>query len=444
MEKPLVLVIDDDKSVRMTLSLILNRAGYEVKTVSGPDEALSFVRAEKADAILMDMNFGISTDGKEGIALLRRVKVFRPETPVILITAWGSIPLAVEGVKYGAFDFITKPWNNQRLLQQVKTAIEISSDKSAEQPTDFDRSAIIGESKALSGILDTVKRIAPTDASVLITGENGTGKELIAQAIHVNSRRQNAPFVKVNLGGIAQSLFESEMFGYVKGAFTGAIGERKGRFELADKGTIFLDEIGDLDLNCQVKLLRVLQEHTFERLGESRSRQVDIRIVSATNANLAEMLNQRTFREDLYYRINTIVLHLPPLRERREDIPLLIRHFSKSGNAAFSHDAVNYLAKLPYPGNIRQLRNIVERSMLICTNGTVELSDVENACLGMPGLEQGSPVANISGLSLEEIERAAVLNAIDKHGGNLSNAATELGITRQSLYRRMEKYGIKQ
>lgn len=444
MEKPLVLVIDDDKSVRMTLSLILSRAGYEVKTVSGPDEALSFVRAENADAILMDMNFGISTDGKEGIALLRRVKVFRPDTPVILITAWGSIPLAVEGVKYGAFDFITKPWNNQRLLQQVKTAIEISSDKSAEQPADFDRSAIIGESKALSGILETVKRIAPTDASVLITGENGTGKELIAQAIHANSRRRNAPFIKVNLGGIAQSLFESEMFGYVKGAFTGAVGERKGRFELADKGTIFLDEIGDLDLNCQVKLLRVLQEHTFERLGESRSRQVDIRIVSATNANLAEMLSQRTFREDLYYRINTIVLHLPPLRERREDIPLLIRHFSKSGNAVFSHDAVSYLSKLPYPGNIRQLRNIVERSMLICTNGTVELSDVENACLGMPGLEQGNPVANISGLSLEEIERAAVLNAIDKHPGNLSNAAMELGITRQSLYRRMEKYGIKQ
>ena len=249
MEKPLVLVIDDDKSVRMTLSLILSRAGYEVKTVSGPDEALSFVRAENADAILMDMNFGISTDGKEGIALLRRVKVFRPDTPVILITAWGSIPLAVEGVKYGAFDFITKPWNNQRLLQQVKTAIEISSDKSAEQPADFDRSAIIGESKALSGILETVKRIAPTDASVLITGENGTGKELIAQAIHANSRRRNAPFIKVNLGGIAQSLFESEMFGYVKGAFTGAVGERKGRFELADKGTIFLDEIGDLDLN---------------------------------------------------------------------------------------------------------------------------------------------------------------------------------------------------
>lgn len=444
MKKPLVLVIDDDKSVRMTLSLILSHAGYEIKSVPSPDEALSFVRSETADLILMDMNFGISTDGKDGIALLRRVKVLRPEIPVILITAWGSIPLAVEGVKYGAFDFITKPWNNLRLLQQVKTAIEIASDKSDNDTSDFDRSAIIGESKALSGILETAKRIAPTDASVLITGENGTGKELVAQAIHINSKRRNAPFVKVNLGGIAQSLFESEMFGHAKGAFTGAVVERKGRFELADKGTIFLDEIGDLDLNCQVKLLRVLQEHTFERLGESRSRHVDIRIVSATNANLTEMLSRRIFREDLYYRINTIVLNLPPLRERREDIPLLIRHFSKSCNTTFSHDAINYLSKLPFPGNIRQLKNIVERSMLICTNGFVELADVENACEGMPGIEQEATIANLSGLSLEEIERSAVLNAIEKHSGNLSNAALELGITRQSLYRRMEKYGIKQ
>ncbi len=444
MGKPLVLIIDDDKSVRMTLSLILSHAGYEIKSVPSPDDALSFVRSETADLILMDMNFGISTDGKDGIALLRRVKVLRPEIPVILITAWGSIPLAVEGVKYGAFDFITKPWNNLRLLQQVKTAIEIASDKSDNDTSDFDRSAIIGESKALSGILETAKRIAPTDASILITGENGTGKELVAQAIHINSKRRNAPFVKVNLGGIAQSLFESEMFGHAKGAFTGAVVERKGRFELADKGTIFLDEIGDLDLNCQVKLLRVLQEHTFERLGESRSRHVDIRIVSATNANLTEMLSLRTFREDLYYRINTIVLNLPPLRERREDIPLLIRHFSKSCNTTFSHDAINYLSKLPFPGNIRQLKNIVERSMLICTNGFVELADVENACEGMPGIEQEATIANLSGLSLEEIERSAVLNAIEKHSGNLSNAALELGITRQSLYRRMEKYGIKQ
>lgn len=443
----MILIIDDDRTVRMGLSLVLRHAGYEVEAVGDPDSAISAVRASAHELVLMDMNFYGGTSGDDGIALLRKVKILRPDVPVILISAWGSIPLAVEGVKYGAFDFITKPWNNVLLLQRIKTALAVSS-RAAEVEADFDRSMIIGKSDALGQVLESVRRIAPTDASVLITGENGTGKELIAQAIHANSRRRGAPFVQVNLGGIPQSLFESEMFGYVRGAFTGAAGERKGRFELADGGTIFLDEIGELDLNCQVKMLRVLQEHSFERLGESRQRMVDIRVVSATNADLTAMLAERTFREDLYYRINTIVLHLPPLRERREDIPLLVRHFAASHkdrpNAEFTSDAMTYLQRLPYPGNVRQLKNIIDRVLLMSPSGIVERRDVEAACGGMPGADDVKAASGNAGMTLDEIERRAVMAALEKHSGNLSEAAVELGITRQSLYRRMEKYGIKQ
>lgn len=280
---------------------------------------------------------------------------------------------------------------------------------------------------------------------MLITGENGTGKELIAKAIHDNSRRRQGPFVMVNLGGISQSLFESEMFGHTKGAFTGAAGERKGRFELADKGTIFLDEIGDLDLNCQVKILRVLQQHTFEPLGDSRTRTVDIRVVCATNADLPAMLRERTFREDLFYRINAITLHLPPLRERREDIPLLINHFARltetDRRPEFSSEAIAYLTRLPYPGNVRQLKNIVERSILMSEGPVISLDDIERA--NRMGLSEPKPeTASVNGMTLEEMERNAIENVLKKHSGNITNAALELGITRQALYRKIEKYGL--
>ena len=267
----MILIIDDDTAVRSSLNFMLKRAGYEAKAVPGPREAMDVVRAEAPELILMDMNFTLSTTGEEGLTLLRQVKIFRPDVPVILMTAWGSIQLAVQGMRAGAFDFITKPWNNAALLQRIETALQLkaSSSKAAEG-TDFvlERSHIIGQSKGLMDVLDTVARIARTNASVLVTGESGTGKELIAEAIHRNSRRAAQPFVKVNLGGISQSLFESEMFGHKKGAFTDAVADRTGRFELADKGTIFLDEIGDLDMSCQVKLLRVLQDQTFEVLGD--------------------------------------------------------------------------------------------------------------------------------------------------------------------------------
>ena len=293
----MILIIDDDSAVRSSLSFMLKRAGYEAQTVPGPREAMDVVRAEAPSLILMDMNFTLSTTGEEGLTLLRQVKIFRPDVPVILMTAWGSIQLAVQGMQAGAFDFITKPWNNAALLQRIETALELtavgSKDVQEEQSETLNRSHIIGKSQGLTEVLNTVARIARTNASVLITGESGTGKELIAEAIHINSQRVKQPFVKVNLGGISQSLFESEMFGHKKGALTDATTDRVGRFELANKGTIFLDEIGDLDPSCQVKLLRVLQDQTFEVLGDSRPRKTDIRVVSATNADLRKMVSER-------------------------------------------------------------------------------------------------------------------------------------------------------
>ena len=354
----MILVIDDDSAIRTSLSFMLKRAKYDVQAVASPKEAIAVVRSVAPELILMDMNFSLTTTGDEGITLLKQVKIFQPETPVILMTAWGSIQLAVKGMQAGAFDFITKPWNNAALMQRIETALELNNKKKEEEQKKdedgFDRSHIIGKSKALMEVLDTIKRISHTNASVLITGESGTGKELIAEAVHRNSPRAPKPFVKVNLGGISQSLFESEMFGHKKGAFTDASSDRVGRFELADKGTIFLDEIGDLDLSCQVKLLRVLQEQTFEVLGDSRPRKVDIRVVSATNADLRQMVQEHTFREDLFYRINLITVHLPALRERREDIPLLVRHFAdlqckQNGlpKVEFTSDAMEYLQRLP-------------------------------------------------------------------------------------------------
>ena len=329
----MILIIDDDNAIRSSLSFMLKRARYEVQTAPGPKEAMEVVRAVAPQLILMDMNFTLVTSGEEGLTLLKQVKLFRPDVPVILMTAWGSIQLAVQGMQAGAFDFITKPWNNTTLMQRIETALELTAEaRNPQQPVvdndGFDRSPIIGKSKPLMEVLATIKRIARTNASVLITGESGTGKELIAEAVHRNSPRREKPFVKVNLGGISHTLFESEMFGHKKGAFTDAVNDRTGRFELADKGTIFLDEIGDLDMSCQVKLLRVLQEQTFEMLGDSHPHKVDIRVVSATNADLRRMVQEHTFREDLFYRINLITVHLPALRERREDIPLLARHFA--------------------------------------------------------------------------------------------------------------------
>lgn len=449
----MILVIDDDSAIRTSLSFLLKRAKYDVQAVASPKEAMAVVRAVSPELILMDMNFSLTTSGDEGITLLKQVKIFRPESPVILMTAWGSIDLAVKGMQAGAFDFITKPWNNAALMLRIETALELNNKQKAiaqeeekKEEAEFDRSHIIGKSKALMDVLATIKRICRTNASVLITGESGTGKELIAEAVHKNSPRGKKPFVKVNLGGISQSLFESEMFGHKKGAFTDASSDRIGRFELADKGTIFLDEIGDLDLSCQVKLLRVLQEQTFEVLGDSRPRKVDIRVVSATNADLRQMVQDHTFREDLFYRINLITVHLPALRERRDDIPLLVRHFAdlqckQNGlpKVDFTPEAMDYLKGLPYPGNIRELKNLVERTLLVSCKDTLDAEDFKAQ---NHQSSESTTLQNMGGLTLEEMERQRILQAMEQYGNNMSQVASALGVSRPALYRRLEKYNI--
>ncbi len=450
----MILIIDDDAIVRSSLSLLLKRAGYETEALASPEAALDFVRHTSSDLMLMDMNFSLTTKGEEGLELLQKVQVFCPTVPVILITAWGSISLAVRGMKAGAFDFITKPWDNRQLLSSIETALELRTRKTInglpqtrrELDALYDFSSIIGQSEALINVLSTVARIANTNASVLITGESGTGKELIAEAIHKNSPRKKQQFVKVNLGGVSQSLFESEMFGHKKGAFTDAQADRTGRFELADKGTIFLDEIGELDTTCQVKLLRVLQDQTFEVLGDSTPRKVDVRVVSATNADLPQMVREKTFREDLFYRINLIQVHLPALRERKEDIPLLAQFFADRQSAqnrlaaiSFTSDAFELLQTLPFPGNIRELKNLVERTILVSGKNRITADDLR----GQTTIQEiSTPAAAIQGMTLDTLEAQTIRNAIEQHNGNLSKAAKTLGISRTALYRRIEKYGL--
>lgn len=449
----MILVIDDDIGIRTSLSMMLRRAHYEVQAVASPKEAMTVVREQEPQLIMLDMNFSLSTSGDEGLTLLKQIKLFRPTVPVILMTAWGSINLAVKGMRAGAFDFITKPWNNVALMERVELALSFPSAKpigtiSPSSPSTPSNN-IIGSSPALTQVLDTIQRVAPTNAPVLITGESGTGKELIAEALHKWSRRKDESFVKVNLGGISQSLFESEMFGYRKGAFTGAVADRAGRFELADKGTIFLDEIGDLDLASQVKLLRVLQDHTFEPLGDSHTRQVNVRVVCATNADLPRLIEEGRFREDLYYRINLITVHLPPLRERKEDIPALAAYFiSKQCEAnamppvTLSDDAVKRLKSFSYPGNIRQLKNIVERAVLMSGKSVITAEDIE-----LPA-EHSTLIKAATGCgpthsTLEEQERTAIENAMREYDGNLSKVAEALGLSRGALYRRLEKYNLR-
>mgnify|MGYP000800990828 CR=1 FL=1 len=443
----MILIIDDDSAVRSSLSFMLKRAGYEVKTAPSPREAMDIVRAEAPALILMDMNFTLSTTGEEGLTLLKQVKVFRPDVPVILMTAWGSIQLAVQGMQAGAFDFITKPWNNAALLQRIETALELTAapkEVPEEQTTALNRSHIIGKSKGLMEVLNTVARIARTNASVLITGESGTGKELIAEAIHINSQRVKQPFVKVNLGGISQSLFESEMFGHKKGAFTDASADRIGRFEMANKGTIFLDEIGDLDPSCQVKLLRVLQDQTFEVLGDSRPRKVDVRVVSATNADLRKMVSERTFREDLFHRINEFTLRMPDLKERKEDVLLFANFFLDQANKELDKHLIGFDAKASqallsyhWPGNLRQMKNIVKRATLLAQGSFITLLE-----LGTDLLDTTTTCTTSMSLRNEETEKEHILEALRQTGNNKSRAAQLLNIDRKTLYNKLKLYNI--
>jgi two-component system NtrC family response regulator len=456
------LIVDDDLAIRTSLKLLLKQAGYPAQAVAGPAEALAILRETPPRLMLMDMNYSLATTGADGLALLRQVKALAPQVPVILITGWGSIALAVEGMKAGAAEFITKPWHNEALLQTIRTVLAVHETAAEADPAEvparqrrqldqqFAFQEIIGQDAQLLHVLRQVGQVAATDAAVLIEGESGTGKELIAEAIHRNSQRKNQPFVKVNLGGISSSLFESEMFGHRRGAFTDAKTDRVGRFELANGGTIFLDEIGELELASQVKLLRVLQDRTYEVLGDSKPRRLDIRVIAATNRNLAEMVQQGRFREDLFYRINLISVRLPALRERAPDIPLLTQHFVDKLRVTYqrpalkvSTRALHWLREQPLPGNIRELKNLVERAVLVSGKEELGPEDFQANAQRLPAHQhQPGELPTPGTMTLDELEAQMIRQSLAHYEGNISRVAKALGLSRGALYRRFEKHGI--
>lgn len=457
----MILIIDDDIAVRASLSLLLKKEGFDVSAVGTPGEAINLLHAGPPELVLLDMNFSNETSGEDGLRLLQQIKRLHPALPVILITGWATIDLAVSGMKLGAADFIHKPWQNVHLMESIRTILNLSasaeankkgrksiglSRKNLDQAYDF--GAIIGEDPKILQILETIGRVAPTDASVLILGESGTGKELIAEAIHQNSRRNKRPFVKVNLGGISSGLFESEMFGHVRGAFTDARHDRPGRFEVTNHGTIFLDEIGDLEMASQVKLLRVLQDRTYEVLGSSRTKTVDVRVICATNKNLEELVAKNLFREDLLYRINLITLQLPALRERPGDIPLLVDFFLKNLGELYGRSlhiertAMNWLKLLPLPGNVRQLKNLVERVVLMSPADTLNVEAFQAYYQPAAAPKPASSLPEVGAMTLEEMEVRMIQRAMDFHKGKIARVARSLGLTRSALYRRLEKYSI--
>lgn len=450
----MILIIDDDIAVRASLLLLLKEEGYEVAAFAEPAAALKAITKTSPELIILDLNFSNHTSGEEGMDLLNRIKQINATIPIILITGWASIELAVQGMRAGANDFINKPWNSDHLLQSIKTLLDLN-DKKAEHPTrkQLDKTYkfehIIGEDPSMLNILEIIGRVSATDASILVMGESGTGKELIAEAIHQNSARRNKPFIKVNLGGISTSLFETEMFGHVRGAFTDARSDRTGRFEMANKGTIFLDEIGDLEASSQVKLLRVLQDRTYEELGSSRTKIVDVRVVCATNKNLSEMVNRATFREDLLYRINLITIHLPALRDRPKDIPLLVNFFIDNlkeiynrPSLSVTNSAMKWLQQLTLPGNIRQLKNLVERTILVSKSDLLDIDSFSSQLELSPVKKGNIQLPGIGTLTLEEVEVAMIKRAMEYHKNKISKAATSLGLTRSALYRRLEKHQI--
>lgn len=450
----MILIIDDDIAVRTALTLLLQNEGYDVMSADEPKKAIALIQEQTPQLIILDLNFSIETSGAEGMQLLQQIKAAHASIPVMLITGWGTIDLAVQGMKLGANDFINKPWDNSHLLQSVQTLIDLHEKKGEQMGRRqldglYNFQHIIGEDPKMLTLLETIGRVADTDASVLIMGESGTGKELIAEAVHQNSKRRNKPFVKVNLGGISTSLFESEMFGHVRGSFTDARFDRAGRFEMAHKGTIFLDEIGDLDSSSQVKLLRVLQDRTYEVLGSSRTKTVDVRVVCATNRNLEEMVSRGLFREDLLYRINLITVRLPALRERPKDIPLLIHFFLQNLKGLYNRpaltvtkEAAKWLQQLPLPGNIRQLKNLVERTVLVSRSDVLDVAGFRTQ-YDQPAVNKESiQLPGVGTLTLEEVEMEMIKRAMLFHKHKIAKAAVALGLTRSALYRRLEKYNL--
>ena len=446
-----LLVADDDRDVLEALKLLLRGEGFDVDTALSPAGILAAVSAHDYDALLMDMNYTRdTTSGTEGFDLLRSVQQIDASLPIVVMTAWGSIEGAVEALRRGARDYIEKPFDNARLLHVLRTQIELGkalrrtqrleSENLALRPTGAP--ALIAESAAMQPVLRLMERIGPSDANALVTGEHGTGKEVVAGWLHAASPRAARPMVTVNLGGLAEGVFESELFGHVKGAFTDARADRVGRFELADGGTLFLDEIANLSMAQQAKLLRVVQTGEFERVGASRTRRVDVRIIAATNVDLRAEVAAGRFREDLFFRLNTVEVDLPPLRDRREDIPLLAAHFLAQYAAryrrpltGFAPDAMRALLEYRWPGNIRELAHAIERATLLAEGTVVRAADLSFAPLGAaaPSLDE---------LSLEDVERILITKAMERHGGNVSLAAEALGLSRSALYRRLQKHAL--
>jgi DNA-binding NtrC family response regulator len=448
---PRVLVADDQADVLEALRLLLKGEGYRIESAGSPAAILEAIDADEFDAVLMDLNYARdTTSGQEGLDLLSQMRHHDSTLPIVVMTAWGSVEVAVEAMRRGARDFVQKPWENARLLTIVRTQVELARALRRQQRLEAEnrslkpdiRPLLIADAASMRPVLELIHRVGPSEANVLITGENGTGKGTVAQAIHAVSGRTGKGLVTVNAGGLSEGLFESELFGHVKGAFTDAKTDRVGRFELADGGTLFLDEIANVPLNLQPKLLRVLETGDFERVGSSRTRQVSVRIVSATNATLSEEVSSGRFRQDLLFRLNTIEIRLPALRDRREDIPALASHFLKQHAqryrkhlTAFEPVAMQALLDHPWPGNIRELDHAIERGVLMAQASVIRLGE-----LGLRlDRDQGSRVED---MSLEEVEGFLIKKAMARFDGNVSQAAKALGLSRSALYRRLQRYGL--
>lgn len=456
-----ILIVDDDKDILLTMRMVLKRTFTRLETASDPHQITQLLEDGQFDLVLLDMNFTAGfTSGKEGLRWLKKIRKLPDPPAVVLMTAYGEIDLAVRAMKEGAADFVVKPWDNEKLQETVVSAFyrrnqETPSDsggreavqaagagKAQAAASSIEPPVIVGESQRMQSVFDTLAKVAQTDANVLILGENGTGKELIARALHHQSLRAQGPFVHVDLGAISESLFESELFGHMKGAFTDAREDRAGRFEMASGGTLFLDEIGNLSLPLQAKLLSALQSRQVTRVGSNRLINIDIRLLCATNMPLYDMVQEKEFRQDLIYRINTVEILVPPLRERPEDIPLLVEHFMQAYSQKYQRpplnipsDTLHQLQQHPWPGNIRELQHALERAVI--------MGDVHVLPSGPPSAAASTPLSQDSpAYNLEEVEKAAIIKAIHKHKGNISKAAKELGLGRTTLYRKMSKYEI--
>ena len=449
MTSPRILIADDQRDVVESLRLLFKGEGYTAETFNSQDALVGALRGRSADAVLMDLNYTRdTTSGHEGLEGITRIRAFDAHTPIVVMTAWGSIELAVEAMRRGAQDFIEKPWDNERLMTVLRTQIALGQALNRARALEAENrqltaadGELIAESPVMQPVLETIEQVAPSNANVLITGESGSGKGLVARIIHAHSPRCQRSLVIVNIGSLSETIFESEMFGHVKGAFTDAKTDRIGRFELADGGTLFLDEIANIPVAQQARLLRVLEDGQFERLGSSRTHQVDTRVLAATNADIHTEIEAGRFRSDLLYRLNTIHLHLPPLRERGDDIlrlaqRFLERHITRHRKpvSAFTTAALSALRRYSWPGNVRELSHVIERAVLMTRGNTIGPADLR--------LEPVAGSSESKFLTLEAIEQEAIRAALARHSGNVLTAADELGVSRSALYRRMEKCGL--